>query len=67
MPKRLRLKDVSASDGLTVGELEAQLAQYPDKRTPVVLRCGKNFRLGKILKSAATSGPILIGRRSVLK
>lgn len=67
MPKQLRLKTLNARDGLTVRELEAWISQYTDKNVPVVLRCGKNFRLGKILTSATTGGPVLIGKRSTLK
>ena len=67
MPKQLRLKKLDNRGGLTVRELKSWLAQYNDDSVPVVLRCGKNFRLGKILTSVATSGPILIGKRSALK
>jgi hypothetical protein len=67
MPKQLRLKQLDNRGGLSVKELKAWLAQYTDENVPVVLRCGKNFRLGKMLTSAATSGPILIGKRTALK
>lgn len=67
MPKQLRLKKLDTRGGLTVRELESWCAQYTDKNVPVVLRCGKNFRLGKMLTSVATGGPVLIGKRSALK
>ena len=67
MPKQLRLKKLDNRGGLSVKELKAWLSQYTDENVPVVLRCGKNFRLGKMLTSTATSGPILIGKRTALK
>lgn len=67
MPKQLRLDKVTSRDGLTVRELKAWLAQYTDENVPVVLRCGRNFRLGKMLTSVKTAGPVLIGNRAALK
>lgn len=67
MPKQLRLNKINTRDGLTVKELKAWLNQYTDENVPVVLKCGKNFRLGKMLTSVATKGPILFGKRSALK
>jgi hypothetical protein len=67
MPKKLLLKNMSATDGLTVKELKSYLNQFTDENVPVVLKCGKNFRLGKMLTSNATHGPVLVGKRSALK
>jgi hypothetical protein len=66
MPKQLFLKNLDSHGGLTVKELKTWLEQYQPE-APVVLRCGRIFRLGKMLTSVATQGPILIGRRTALR
>jgi hypothetical protein len=69
MPKQLRINKMDSSESLTVKELSAWLTKFPVD-APVVLKCGKNFRLSKMLASVKKVGtviPILIGKRSVLK
>jgi hypothetical protein len=66
MPKQLRLNKLDSRGSLTVRELVSYLGTC-DPDSPVVLKCNKNYRLGKMLTSVKTKGPILIGKRSALK
>jgi hypothetical protein len=65
MPKQLRLKNIDSRGGLTVKELKSYLEFYSND-APVVLRCGKNFRLGKVIFNSNQT-PVLVGKRSALK
>ncbi len=68
MPKQLRLSTITGRDGLTVRELKAFLNTCDDD-SPVILKCGKNYRLGRMGVSVKKSGKFLMlhGRRSILK
>jgi hypothetical protein len=68
MPKQLRLSTITGRDGLTVRELKSFLNTCDDE-SPIVLKCGKNFRLGRMGKKVTKDGTILVlhGRRSGLK
>ena len=66
MPKQLRINKLDARDGLTVKELISYLSGFPLDR-PVVLKCGRNYRLGKLMPSKVGNNPVLVGKRSALK
>lgn len=63
MGKQLKIKELNTTNSLTVGEVQSWLNQFP-KDSAIVLKCGRNFRLGKL--HTVNNMPVLIGRRTSL-
>jgi len=61
MAKQLRAAKVDSKFALTVRELKGFLNQF-DESTPIILKCQRNYRLGKM--AVVKDKPVLIGRRS---
>lgn len=62
--KKLLLKTISTKETISAGELVKYLSNV-DPDVPIVLKCGKNFRLSKFEKKATSI--VLTGRRTGLK
>ena len=59
--KQLKIKNIDAKFCLTVREMKSWLSQFSDDQ-PVILKCGRNFRLAKFENK--NGKPVLIGKRS---
>lgn len=59
--KQLKIKNIDSKFCLTVRELKGWLNTL-NENEPVILKCGRNFRLAKFKNS--NGKPVLIGKRS---